>query len=190
MNIFCSTPLSIKSFRHNFLHGKFINPTFPFKTVGVPHTSHNSCIIGHSRTLSKFSMTGIIFQEHICHKFESETTKTWNNYPWELNHVIYAVHTIWGRNTQFYYQVCVVQSALLRHPFSIKWDEGVWLVLIRDQEFSIHSRSQCSWWYWGNLFWIMSRWWPTFLHSMGLRMTHRCLWKPLCFLRQTWSLPV
>lgn len=62
MNIFCCNPLSIKSFRRNFLCGKFINPTSPFKTVGVPHTSHNSCIIGHSRRLSKCSVTGAIFQ--------------------------------------------------------------------------------------------------------------------------------
>lgn len=67
-NTFCLNPSPIKSFRQNFLCGKFINPMFPFKTVGVPYMSYKSCIIGCSRILSKFSTTGIIFQEQICHK--------------------------------------------------------------------------------------------------------------------------
>lgn len=90
-NTFCLNPSPIKSFRQNFLCGKFINPMFPFKTVGVPYMSYKSCIIGCSRILSKFSTTGIIFQEQICHKKK----KSWNNYPWKPNQVIYAVKIIW-----------------------------------------------------------------------------------------------
>lgn len=58
-NVFCSHPSPIKSFRQNFLCGKFINLMFPFKTVGVPYMSYNSYII---RTLAKFSTTGLIFK--------------------------------------------------------------------------------------------------------------------------------
>lgn len=82
-NIFCSNPSPIKSFRQIFLCGKFINPMFPFKTVGAPYMSHNSHIIGCSRTLSKISTIGIIFQEHICYKWKknlqqlTKKTKSW-----------------------------------------------------------------------------------------------------------------
>lgn len=69
-NMLCQNPRLIQSFSHYFLCGKLINPTLHFKTVGVPYMIHNSYIIGCSRTLSKFSPTGIIFQEHICHKFK------------------------------------------------------------------------------------------------------------------------